>query len=166
MAKSILVAAASLCLVFSLAACAGGISPQARSQVTYRGHFNQLQQSPDAHVGEIVLLGGRVLGTSANSLFSEIGVLHMPLDWNERPVDSDSSAGRFLIRSEGFLDPEIYKKGELVSVVGQLSGSEERLVGSYDYRYPIIRAIEIRRWPRWDAYFPAVHFGFGCGASL
>ena len=166
MSKSAPIVAAAVCAAFLLAGCAGGNSSQARSQVTFRGPFTQLQQYPDRHVGDVVLLGGRVLGTHSNRLFSEIGVLQLPLDWSGQPVDGDLSDGRFLIRSEAFFDPEIYKKGELLSVVGQVSGSELRRVGSYDYRYPIVRAIEIKHWPRWEGYFPGVIFSFGFGASF
>jgi outer membrane lipoprotein len=161
---SLLAVLAAIAMLF--AGCAGGISSQARSQVTFRGPFSELLKRPEQYVGEIVLLGGRVLGTHTNRLFSEIGVLQLPLDWNSQPVDGDLSEGRFLVRSETFFDPEIYKKGELLSVVGQVSGSEVRPVGRYSLRYPIIRAIEIKRWPRWQAYYPSVRFSFGVGASF
>ena len=43
---------ALICFLMTLlAACAGGISKQARSQVTYFGPFDTVQQQPDKYRG-------------------------------------------------------------------------------------------------------------------
>lgn len=38
------------------------------------------------------------------------------LDIEKRPQTLDRSAGRFLVKSAGFLDPEIYKEGREITV--------------------------------------------------
>ena len=146
--------------------CATGISQQARSQVTYQGPFAALQASPDQHIGKIVMLGGKIIETTGNGTFSEITVLQLPLGSGDRPLDDDESQGRYLIRSELFLDPAIYEKGRLLTAVGKLSGKETRSVGGFQYVYPVLEAIEIKPWPGTRERFPRLHFGIGLGTSF
>jgi outer membrane lipoprotein len=72
------------------------------------------------------MLGGRVLKTEARESSSEIVVLQLPLDSSNKPKDGDDSAGRFLIRSEQFLDPAIYQ---------QWRGEGQRQRGSFNRRF-------------------------------
>jgi len=143
--------------------CATGISRQARSQVTYRGSFPALQTASDEHVGKIVMFGGKVIETKTYPSSSEITVLQLPLGSSNRPQDGDRSEGRYLIRSEQFLDPAIYQKGRLLTVVGRLSGSEVRSIGGFEYDYPVLEAIELKPWPQGRKTSPIFHFGIGVG---
>lgn len=151
------------CLILLILGCASGISRQVRSQVTYSGSFAQLQTAPAEHVGEIVMLGGKIIQTRGSALGSEITVLQLPLGRRDRPQDGDRSEGRYLVRSEQFLDPSIYQKGSGLTVVGRLSDSEVRAIGGFRYVYPLVEAIEIKLWPRTRRISPSVHFGIGVG---
>ena len=153
----------SICLVLLMLGCAGGISKQARSEVTYDGSFAVLQTSSDEHVGEIVMLGGKILQTKAFPDSSEIAVLQLPLGSDNRPADEDSSEGRFLVRSAHFLDPAIYQQGRLLTVVGKVTGSEARSIGNFQYNYPLVQAIELKPWPYKGKTSPSFHFGIGVG---
>ena len=155
-----------ICLLFAVFACAAGISQQARTQVTYSGPFAALQKSPDQHVGEILMLGGKVIETTGTAGASEITVLQLPLGTRDRPQDGDHSQGRYLIQSDDFLDPAIYQQGSLLTVVGKLSGGETRSIGSFQYLYPVVKAIEIKPWPREQQTGPRFHFGIGVGTSF
>ncbi len=153
----------ALCFLALIPGCSPGLSSQARSGVTYRGAFTYIQQDPSAHVGETVLLGGRILDIRTSEERSEIMVLQMPLDhWNS-PIDEDRSEGRFLVFMERFLDPVIYNKGKLMSLVGVVRGSEIRAIDQYEYSFPTIDAIEIKLWLQDDAYLPNIRLGIGVG---
>jgi outer membrane lipoprotein len=143
--------------------CASGISRQARSQVIYNGSFAQLLTAPDEHMGEIVMLGGKIIETTTSAIASDITVLQLPLGSRDRPQDGDRSEGRFLVRSKQFLDPAIYQKGSRLTVVGRLKGSEVRSIGGFDYVYPLVEAIEIKLWPGTPRISPNIHFGIGVG---
>jgi outer membrane lipoprotein len=152
-----------VCIVFLMLGCATGISKQARSQVTYYGTFRALQKASHEHVGEIVMFGGKILRTKAYESASDIAVLHLPLGSGNRPQDGDQSEGRYLIRSEQFLDPAIYQQGRLLTVVGKLTGRETRSIGGFQYDYPVVEAIELKPWPWEKRTSPSFHFGIGVG---
>ena len=153
-------------LVMLVVGCATGISQQSRSQVTYMGTFSELQKTPDAYVSEVVMLGGKILEIKVSSTSSELTVLQLALGRSGRPANLDQSEGRFLVRSEQFLDPATYQKGMLLTVVGILKGRRIRAIGSLDYVYPIVEAIEIKLWPKEIQTQPAFHFGFGVGTTF
>jgi len=149
-----------LCILL-VAACAKGISKEARSQVNYSGTFSALQEKPDDYVGEVVLFGGKIIETKVNTKYSEITVLQLPLGGGDRPRLEDQSKGRFLIRSAQLLDPAVYTQGTAITVVGKLIGSEVRKVGEYNYDYPVLEPIQIKLWPKEKDGGPDVHFGIG-----
>jgi outer membrane lipoprotein len=152
-------------IVFLLG-CATGISRQSRSRVTYAGTFTELQKTPDNYKDEIIMLGGKILETNVSSTLSQLTVLQIELDNNGRPVNLDQSHGRFLVQSKQFLDPAIYQKGILLTLVGRLKGSEVRAIGGFDYVYPLLEPIEIKLWPMEILTQPRFHFGFGVGTTF
>ena len=154
------------CLVLLVIGCATGISQQSRSRVTFTGTFPELQKTPDVYVDEVVILGGKILETQASQTSSELTVLQLPLGSKSRPVNSDQSKGRFLVRSDQFLDPAIYKKGRLLTVVGILKNSKVRAIGGFEYVYPLLEAIEIKLWPTESRIKPSFRFGIGIGTSF
>lgn len=152
--------------VVILAGCASGLSQQSLSKVTNTGTFPELQENPNRFVDEIVLFGGKILETNTAPASSELVILQMPLNNSNRPENPDQSKGRFLVRSEQFLDPAIYQKGALLSVVGIVKGGQTRAIGGLNYVYPILEAVEIKLWPEIDPGYPRVHFGIGVGTSF
>lgn len=159
-----------LCLLSILAvlftACAGGISKQARSQVTYFEPFKQLQQETEKYRGETVMLGGRIVDVQVAAGATELVVLQLELAGSTRPVNNDNSQGRFMVRSDQFIDPAIYPQGTLITVVGHVSGAETRNIGAMPYRYPVIDIVEIKKWPPGSGSEPRFQFGFGIGTHF
>ena len=146
--------------------CGGSISEQARSQVNYSGSFKTLQQDPEKQLGATVMFGGRIIATAPQDDHTELIVLQMALDASFRPEDDDHSDGRFIIRSRQFIDPALYPNGTLITIVGQLEGSEERLIGQMPYRYPVIAPVEIKKWPPKTDTGPRFHIGIGVGKTF
>lgn len=159
---------AFILLVFLMAlgaGCATGISKQARSQVTYSGSFSVLQKDLNGYVGQVVMLGGKIVETKPSPTSSEITVLQLPLGTSDRPQDGDRSEGRFLLRSGQFLDPAIYRNGTLLTAVGKITGSEVRPIGGFDYAYPIVEGIEIKLWAERSPGYPGFSIGIGAGGG-
>ena len=89
--------AASLGIFFLLFSfgCASGISQQSRDQVTYDGPFSELQKAPGEHLGDVVLLGGKIIENQTLPAGSELVMLHLPTGSQGRPKkDDDQSQGR------------------------------------------------------------------------
>jgi outer membrane lipoprotein len=147
-----------------LSGCAGGISSRLKAEVTYQGPFSAVQADPHKFVGEVVMLGGKILQTEPGS--SEMTVLELPLDSRDRPENVDRSEGRFMVLSSWFLDPAIYREGTLVTVVGRVTGKRVRPIGDYDYVYPVIDPMDIKIWPKPETGYPHVQFGIGFGTSF
>lgn len=157
---------ASLFLALILIGCVSGVSRQARSQVTYNGPFNDVRTKPDAYKDKIVMWGGRIIETRTEGNSTEMVVLQLGLTVQGYPVENDRSQGRFLVRSDSFMDPAIYPDGALITVVGRVEGSESQLIGEMSYLYPVIGAIEIKKWRPGEDPSPRFHFGIGIGAHF
>lgn len=152
-----------ICLTLLAIGCATGVSRQGRSRITFHGSFSDLQRNPDEHIGKIFLLGGKILEITASPAFSEITVLHLTLSRQERPLENGPSGGRYLLQSNQFLDPEIYKKGMSLTVLGRLTGAEIRAINGFNYKYPTGEILEIKLWPLNGRTSPNIHFGVGIG---
>jgi len=146
--------------------CAAGISQQSRSKVTYAGSFSALQKTPDVYKGQVIMLGGRIIEAKASPPLSEIYVLQLALGSSGRPVDSDQSEGRFIVQTKQVLDPAVYQKDMLLTVVGTLKGSKVLSIGGFEYAYPFVEPIEIKLWPKEMQTQPIIHFGIGVGTSF
>lgn len=157
-----------LCISFIMLmmGCAVGISRQSRSKVTYKGSFSSLQKTPDVYKGEVVMLGGRIIETKTSSPLSELTILQLALGSGGWPVDPDQSQGRFIVQTKQILDPAVYQKDMLITVVGTLKGSKVLSIGGFDYTYPLVEPIEIKLWPKGMQTRPMVHIGIGVGTSF
>lgn len=153
-------------MLLMLTACAGGISKQARSQVTYTGAFSDVLENPIGFQGQTVIWGGKVIEIQNQGGFTEIVALQLELDGKYRPADSDKSQGRFLIRSGQFMDPVIYPPGTLITVVGRVQGLENRLIGEMDYQYPVVDIVEIQKYDPQQTSKPQLHIGIGVGGRF
>lgn len=153
-------------MLLTLVACAGGISSQARSQVTYSGAFSEVLENPFGFEGQTVMWGGRVIEIQNQGGLTEIVALQMVLDSKYRPSDGDASQGRFLIKTPEFMDPALYPPGTLFTVVGNLLGAENRMIGEMDYRYPVIDVVEIETFDPGQRSSPRIHIGIGVGGSF
>ncbi|MEW6334813.1 MAG: Slp family lipoprotein, partial [Thermodesulfobacteriota bacterium] len=123
-----------------------------------------VQKAPEKFEGEFVLFGGRVVEIRNDPPFSSMIVVQFPLDGSYKPNVNQPSQGRFLVRSESFLDPAVYSAGSLVTVAGTIAGKDIRPVGEYPYVYPVINSTRIWKWEPERGYtYPRFHIGIGVG---
>ena len=59
-----------------------------------------------------------------------------------RPEPGNVSLGRFLVSSDGFLDPAVYSAGREVTVYGVLQNVLVRNIGTRPYLYPLVKAAQ------------------------
>lgn len=69
----------------------------------------------------------------------------MPLDNGARPILGEASRGRIYADVNGFLDPVDFR-GQLVTVVGPITGTVDGKVGSTPYKFMLMQATGYKRW--------------------
>lgn len=154
-----------LALAALLAGCATAFPSEVMRTVDTSVTAEELRRDPLAHKGQRVIVGGEILSTDPRPGETVIELLARRLEDDGSPEREDRSPGRLLLRSPDFLDPAVYAAGRRVSVVGEVTGVEDRKVGELPYRYPVIAAERIRLWPREEllapAYYPWAGWPYG-----
>ena len=139
-------------LALSLAACATVPAP-------LQGQFAAVAPRDAASAqGEAVRWGGEIINVDPRADQTCFEILARELDASARPVSRDPSAGRFLACRNGFYDPEEFKRGRDMTVVGHLDGSERGKVGEFDYTYPRVAADAIYLWPKRPMYVASPYY--------
>ena len=120
----------------------------------------QVRAAPEQYAGMTVRWGGVIVAVENGPEQSEVEVVSRPLSNDARPLDTDQTAGRFLVRTSDFLDPMDYVTGREITVVGVLDGVEPRNIGEHRYAYPVVKATgyylwSLRQIPAYDPYFYA-----------
>lgn len=122
----------------------------------------QVQNDPEAFVGKTVRWGGSILNVANKKDTTEIQLLSRPLSAAARPLDKPGN-GRFMVEVPGFVDPAEYPVGRDLTVVGSVNRIEEKAVGEYPYRYPVLVGATLHLWPERvnrDPYYPYYHDPF------
>jgi outer membrane lipoprotein len=144
----------------SLTACSPKISKQLLHRAGAPVLFEELIGHPDVYKDRIVVLGGYILEVVNDPESSLIIVIQAPLGSQNKPKSKDLSKGRFIVRSDKFLDPEVYTIGRKLTAGGRVSGGREKPLGDRTYHYLVIEAEELYLWPEekhhtrpYDPYF-------------
>lgn len=131
-----------------LGGCASAFPSAVMDTVNTRVTADELRRDPAAHTGERVIVGGEILSTRPRPGETELELLARRRLRDDSPERSDRTPGRLLLRTPEFLDPAVYAPGRRITVVGTVTGVEERKLGELPYRYPVITVERIRLWPK------------------
>jgi outer membrane lipoprotein len=157
-----------LCIAILLGAIGCAVIPAEISQ-------NALNDMPLAELirdagrfrGETVVVGGYVVEVTNLEDQSRIIAVQAPLGIAQEPRAKDLSQGRLVIRLQGFIDPEVYKKERKITVAGIVTGSSQTEQGQYPYPYLRIDLSHIHLWPEekavpydpyWDPWMPTYRY--------
>lgn len=148
--------------------CATAFPESVMRTVDTRITADELASQPAALKGARVILGGDILTVQPRPGLTEVELLTRRLRGDDSPERGDRSPGRALLHTPEFLDPAVYAPGRRITVIGEVTGVEERKIGEVPYRYPVITVERIRLWPRdvvvSPAYYPypwAYPWGYG-----
>lgn len=130
------------------AGCAAAFPRGALRAVDREVSAGDLTRDPAAYVGRRVMVGGDIVATRPMPGETEIEILSKPLSADDQPRRGDVSEGRVLARSAQFLDPAIYAEGRRLTVIGTVTGEEQRKIGELSYRYPVLSTSNLHLWPR------------------
>jgi starvation-inducible outer membrane lipoprotein len=76
---------------------------------------------------------------------------YIPVDAEGRLQDSEEVSGRFMAflpRAQGTLSPEVYSKGEKITIAGEFMEMEPRTRGDVDYIHPRFEIKDIHLWKK------------------
>ena len=159
-----------LLVFFSLFGCVHVISNKIKDQAVPELQLKQVSQNPDTFKGKTVIWGGEIVETvNQKDGISLVTIFQRPLTYNDAPDLTSESEGRFIIKSEKYLDPYAYRKGRKLTVGGVILGGENKREGDIDYWYTIISAKELYLWnesyynnvrPFYDFYDPFWHYPY------
>lgn len=91
--------------------------------------------------------GGEILEVENLANETRFTVLASPLTSGGEPKSTDDSGGRFIANVPVFLDPKVYATGRQLTVSGNVVRFEDRKVGEFAYRYPVVQADSYYLWP-------------------
>lgn len=131
-----------------LIGCAHTVSKEFRQKASTPVDFRELVEKAEAYKGQRVILGGYVLEIVNQPGETLLNVLQAPLDSGEKPRSEDLSEGRFFVRTEQFLDPEVFSEGRRITVGGRVAGVQTAPIGKGFYQYPVIEAEELHLLPK------------------
>jgi outer membrane lipoprotein len=150
-------------MVAALTGCASSPVSKALKEQAKPVTLAQAAANPSAYTGTVVIWGGQIIQTLNDSNGGAIYVLALPLDHCDSPQSPAVSNGRFIARSQEFIDPEVFRKGRLITVAGEILGAETKPLQKVQYIYPVMAARELHLWvtpppyyyyPGWGYYGP------------
>jgi len=136
-----------LFLAMAIAGCASDIPRPIREAPAESASHTQALMNPEQYHGVAVRWGGVIATVENRQAETWIEIVERPLDADGQPRATDKSAGRFLARVQGFLDPAIFAAKRLVTVAGSLEDNHTRNIGEHPYTYPVVHVEHIYLWP-------------------
>jgi len=107
---------------------------------------SQAQNSP-LTAPQTVRWGGTIIGvTNTADNKTHVEIVSRPLLKTGRPINDDSSDGRFVAEFDEFLDPQIYTAGRELSVIGTVNDILEGSIGDMSYSFPRLVVSDFRYW--------------------
>jgi starvation-inducible outer membrane lipoprotein len=93
-----------------------------------------------------VILGGYILETKNLESETILKVLQTPLRFGHDPDSKKRSQGRFMVHHNGFLDPEVYGKDQVITVAGRIIGTAMEKIGDEQIQFLKLENREIYLW--------------------
>lgn len=106
----------------------------------------EARADPARHAGAQVRWGGTISEVSNLEDRTVITVVARPLTGKGEPLADRRAVGRFFAEVGRFLDPEEYKPGRRITVVGRFTGIRQSNIEQYTYDYPVVQVDHLYMW--------------------
>ena len=136
-----------LASVLLLTSCSSHIPPEIRKAIAGAPDIAKVNAAPDQYLSQSVRWGGVILNTDNKENTSLITIVGFPLDAHGEPIVSDKSSGRFIAVVDKFLEPLVYSRDRMITILGKLLKMETLDVGEFPYDYPVIKVSHHYLWP-------------------
>lgn len=107
--------------------------------------LSMVQNAPKQFTGAEARFGGTVVELTNERGRTVLEIAVVPLDSGARPILGVPSQGRLLASVKGFLDPVDFS-GQLVTVVGPITGLQDGKIGMTPYQYVTMDVTGFKRW--------------------
>lgn len=121
-----------------------------------------LQAAPEGTVN----WGGRIIDIRSAGESTELEILGFPLSRSGVPDSDRDSEGRFIAVRDGFVDPLVFDKGRLITVVGRLSDIRDGYIDGRGYRWPVLLIVDLAPVPEQRRRGIVPFFSIGIGIGL
>lgn len=132
--------------------------------VSSRATPSRVVEALSDHRGDRVQWGGRIVSIVNEAQSTRIEVLSYPVARDGFPNDYRKPTGRFVLRRDGFLEPQDYAPGRMLTVIGTVDSLIETSVGDTAFVVPLVNAEQLKLWP--DGYGGRGRSGFGFGVGI
>ena len=149
---------------FGAAGCAPLFPQEMMDRVDHHLSFKELQTDPEKFKGIWVMQAGIIISSKNTKEGLLIEVLQTLMDDSGSPQATDTSAGRFLVQSDQFLDSAIYHRGRSITVIGEVIGKKTLLLDNIFYPYPLLAAKALHLWQ--PSSGPRFFFGVGVSGRM
>jgi outer membrane lipoprotein len=133
-------------LLLTLSACSSSMPLEISGDIPNAPSFSQIHKQPDSYLNQPLRWGGKILKTENKENSSWVTIVAFPLSDSGRPLESDSSPGRFIAVIDEFMEPLVYSKDREITVRGKLIGTQTIKVGNFPYQYPLIKVDNYHLW--------------------
>ncbi len=142
-----------------ISGCASNLPLEITTPIENSLRIPEVLENSDAYKSELVRWGGSIVSIENRKDETWVEIVSRELGRNGRPKSNDHTDGRFLAKINEFLDPEIYKKGRLLTVYGELAGSRDGKVGEKPYSFPVVNSKKAYMWAefREPLPYPYIH---------
>lgn len=137
---------AVIAVAVMLSSCTYAISKETRQTAVKDVAYTTVKGDIEKYKGSVVIFGGFIARTHMTPEETWLEIVQNPTDKYGNIVDNDASEGRFIAIYNGTLDPLIYEKGRLVTIAGELRGTQKGKIGQFEYEYPALIIKEIYLW--------------------
>ena len=135
-----------LIMILIVSACATNVPLAIRTAPPGAPLVSEVQSSSDQFVGTTVRWGGLIINVENQESFTWIELVSRRLSNKGKPIDDDSSVGRFIAKFDQFADPKIFAIGRLLTVVGNIEGHTTKPIGEFLYTFPIVTVTASHLW--------------------
>jgi len=157
-----------LAVILALSGCTSVLSTGVVQEADDKVTFTDLQKQPERYRGAVVILGGQIVETVVKEDETWVQVLQLPLGAQQRPDNTASSQGRFIVIYKRFADPFVYEKGRKITVAGVVQGGQVIMLNDRQHNVLMLLERETYLWKTeeyYPAYGPGPTFQFGIGVG-
>jgi len=149
-----------LAICLALAGCASSLTPAIPPETGPRVGFAELVANPEKYLGQVKILGGKVMQVQPLGQGSLLSVDQHDLDRNLFPGGA-ASGGTFMVESDEWLSPSAFQPQSKVVVAGAVVGKKD---GFLLLKAKQVRLLEGPSWEKW--YYPVPREWYDYDPSL